>query len=250
MNKKIVVIVIAALLLIGTGVACTMKISERQPEPEGGYTIDFVEQYIAEKLSDKNNDVVPCFKEEDLLYDTGCFALGADAGYYSGASGFITNLFERVVKIFPNPLIRENDDDIITVYDTDNHTRLYLFFSKKSKGMFTDGFPVVMKEKLSYSDFSQLKLGDNLNMVESIDSIMPLYTRYFDQATDSVLERNKKVGRYLTSIHLLSDGILKIEYDKVDGNYVITNIVYNKDFILDGLNGKTCYKILDEDYVD
>jgi len=259
MSKKMIITITvsAVLLVIGAGVtyAYLSDILERQPEPKGGYTLDFLKQYVAENLAEENDaipDSIPRYKEEDLFFGTGkIFPLGADAGYSKGFS-FTTNFFERIVKMFPEPLVREIGDYIYLVYDTDNNTRLYLFFSKKkSQGMLTDGYPVIMKKKLAYKDFSQLQPGDNLQNVEQIDPVIPLYRRVFDEATDHVLKLNKEMGIYLTSVHLLADGILKIEYDRTDdGEYVITNIVYNEDFILDGLDGQTCYRIHEVDYVD
>ena len=149
-------------------------------------------------------------------------------------------------------LVREISDYLYLVYDTDNNTRLYLFFSKKkSLGVLTDGFPIIMKKKLAYKDFSRLQPGHNMRKVEEIDPVIPLYRRVFDEATDHVLKLNKERGIYLTSVHLLTDGILKIEYYRTDDReYIIRNIVYNEDFVLNGLDGQTCYRIHDEDYVD
>ena len=149
-------------------------------------------------------------------------------------------------------LVREIGDYLYLVYDTDNNTRLYLFFSKKkSLGVLTDGFPIIMKKKLAYKDFSSLQPGHNMRKVEEIDPVIPLYRRVFDEATDHVLKLNKERGIYLTSVHLLTDGILKIEYYRTDDReYIIRNIVYNEDFVLNGLDGQTCYRIHDEDYVD
>jgi len=156
MSKKMIITITvsAVLLVIGAGVtyAYLSDILERQPEPKGGYTLDFLKQYVAENLVEDNSgisDSIPCYKEEELLFGIGKgFTLGADAGYGKSFS-FTTNFFERIVKMFPEPLVREIGDYIYLVYGTDNNTRLYLFFSKeKSQGMLTDGYPVIMKKSL------------------------------------------------------------------------------------------------------
>jgi hypothetical protein len=228
------------------------EMSQKQPEPIGNFSIDFVRQYSAEKLTSANNDTVPCFWEQELLFDTaGCYELGTDGGHFSSASGFVTNLFERVVKIFPEPRLSVIGDYVYLVYDTENKTRLYLFFSKnKNSCFFADGFPVVMKEKLSYHDFTVLQKGDSIKKVESVDPVMPIYLKKFDEITESTIEQLTKNDDYLKSIHLLSDGILKIEYERTDGGYVVRSILYNEDFVLDGINGQTCYRINDADYID
>ena len=51
-------------------------------------------------------------------------------------------------------------------------------------------------------------------------------------------------------MHLLTDGILKIEYQRDSAlGYAITDIIYSEDFGLDGLYGETCYRITVADYV-
>ncbi len=252
MKRKIIVTAVFVVLIIGAGVAYAVtRLSERQPEPEiGSYSSDYVKQFVSENLSDKDNIIVPCYKENDLLYNTGCFSLGRDAGTNS-ASGFRTDLFERIVKMFPDPLIREEGNYIYAVYDTDISTRLFLFFSiEKSGGMFLDGFPVIMKEKLSYSDFAGLKAGDDIKIVEGIDPVVTLYTGSFDSISDNVLVERGDKFKFFTTIHLLSDGILKIEYERESvGNYIIKDIIFAEDFALNGANGETNYKIAAEDYI-
>jgi hypothetical protein len=117
--------------------------------------------------------------------------------------------------------------------------------------MTLDGFPVIMQKKLAYQDFADIQTGDNINKVGSIDPVIPQYVEFFDSSSDAALKGYIGIGAGPTSIHLLTDGILKIEYERTgDDDYVITNIVYSEDFVLDGLFGETCYRISELDYVN
>ena len=167
----------------------------------------------------------------------------------AGYSGLRRGYFEDMVTLFPDPVVRDIGDYVYIYYDTENDTRLYVFYSKgKNNCWYTDGFPVIMKKPLSYADFVKLNPGDTLDLVEAIDPIVPLYMPVFNLYTDEALKGMEDRSGCFQTIHLLTDGILRINYDKIDGEYVITGIIYREDFILDGLNGQTCYRIYEEDY--
>jgi hypothetical protein len=248
----IVLILSGNLFKSKPGIPVAKNISERQPEPTDGLSSYFPSIYAAKNKTDKNaasdDTVIPCFKEYDLLIETwGCFGLGSDADWdYLHSSQF--DLFERMVKMYPEPLVRETDDNYYLVYQTDQDTRLFLFYSKESL-MFLTGYPIIMKETHSYKDFSGINVGDSIIKVSDIDSIMPLYYEHFELRQEASYEYRKKQGIYFTSMHLLSDGILRIDYDRVDGDYVIIGIAYNKDFVLEGKYRDTCYKIFEMDYL-
>lgn len=234
------------------GIAVAKSISERQPEPTEDYGADFVAQYVREHNTVENLETdettIPCFREKELIFETwGCFSLGLDADYdYTHSVQW--DFMGRVVKMYPDPLVRETDDNYYLVYQTDQDTRLFLFYSKESL-MFLTGYPIIMKETLSYKDFSGINIGDSIIKVSSIDSIMPLYYEHFELRQEANYEYRKNQGIYFTSMHLLSDGILRIDYDRVDGDYVIIDITYNKDFVLEGVYRESCYKIYEMDYL-
>lgn len=236
------------------GIAVAKSISERQPEPTDDFSSDFASIYVAKNKTDKNAEtdetIIPCFREYELLIETwGCFSLGVDADWdYTHSVQW--DFMGRVVKMYPDPLVRETEDNYYLVYQTDNDTRLFLFYSTvDSKGMFLTGYPIIMKETLAYNDFSKIQVGDSIEKVGSIDSTIPLYNEIFEMKSEITYERNKEQGIYFTSMHLLSDGILRIDYDRVDGDYVVIDITYNKDFVLEGEYRESCYKIYEMDYL-
>lgn len=255
MKKSHVVILVCAFVLIGSGTALALSISNKQPEPEiGNYNDEFVAQYISENKAEINGEngkeSVPCFNEDALIFENdGCFQLGTDPGNVS--TSFRTDFLERMVKIYPDPLVREYGDFLYLVYDSDKHTRLFLFYSKeRTNGMILSGYPIIMKQKLSYNDFSEIHIGNSIEEVEIVDSIIALYLTKFIKLPDDYYKRNLENGIYFSSLHLLTDGILKIEYDRNGEDYIIINITYRKDFILEGGFGKINYEIYETDYVE
>lgn len=266
------------LLLLGVGVAYGLDYSnESQPVASGGTQQEVIchrqpetdpvtgelvllEDYrgfIAEhkRTAEAGPLEVPVYSEDELLqvrqnYMT--IYLGRDSGLCSQRS-LRFDSFRKILAVYPNTAIRESADGsyIYAMYDTDLGGRLYLFFSKEKDYRFVDGFPVLMKNKLSYQDFASLKVGDGIEEVARVDSVADVYRRQsFDRLNDAAVENYTKRGTPPTSIHLLSDGILKIQYarDSTMG-YVITDIVYSPDFVLQGFDGKTNYKIDEMDYV-
>jgi hypothetical protein len=245
--------IVLCILLSGISIVRAISISSKQKEPtKGEYNIRFVESYIEEKeTTQPNQAIIPCFYEYELLFNnSGRFAIGYDAGFHIHM-GLRFDLFEKIVDVFPDPLVRNIGDYIYLIYDTDKQTRLFLFYSlSKSEAFFLDGIPVIMKKELTYKDFANICIGNSLEDVEGIDPVMSVYRRNFDGMNDETISSLNRKGIPLTSIHLLSDGILKIEYERSGRTYEIKNVIYEDDFVLDGLFGKTCYKILEDDYID
>ena len=165
-----------------------MQIREMQEIPEGNHYQEFVAQYIKDHAVAVGSAVsVPVYYEEQILYSMECFAIGQDAGLTVTSSNR-HSFFENMVTLFPDPVLREIGDYVYICYDTENDTRLYVFYSKeKDGGMYTDGFPIIMKKTLSYADFAGLKPGDGIEKVEAIDPVVPLYMPTFNLDRKSVV---------------------------------------------------------------
>jgi hypothetical protein len=230
----------------------TGSVNTKAPGICTNYRQDFVFQYISEHIDRETKSVseltiIPYY-EKELFEDNLCFGVGYDAGMNKD-SIIEWDFFEKMVAYFPSPVLREspNDDYIYAVYESDKHTRVYVFFSQeKSQWFWVDGLTIIMKEKLSYDDFAQLNAGDSIDKVSAIDSIIPLYRKYyFDKLEDKSIVLPKEYRKDMFfSCHLLTDGILKITYDKKGNDkYVIKNILFREDFILPGADGDTCYRI-------
>ncbi len=270
----VLIVLVAILFLTG----CTYnqrsaKLEEDKPEPvnvvpkhpkydEENQKSLIMDDYLDYIKSNKETDYsktltdIPSYSFEEIIrnnYDCGIL-LGRDAGFYTDRSNTRRDYARIIFTVFPTKAIREseNKEYVYAVYDTDLDMRVFLFFSKEKNNYNTlDGLPIVMSKSLDYKDFSDIKIGDKADNVESIDPIITEYVRTFDRFADNRLGIYIKGGAGPTSVHLLNDGILKIEYKRIAlGDYEITSIEYNEDFILSGLNGDTCYKIAECDYVD
>ena len=218
---------------------------------------DYLDYIKSNKESDYDKTLtdISVYKfEEIILRNSDCgITMGRDSGLYTNRPNTRRDYARVVFTVFPTTAIRESEDNqyIYAVYDTDLGIRVFLFFSKEKNNYNTlDGLPIEMSKSLNYEAFSDIKIGDKASDVENIDSIINEYIKVFDKFADDRLEIYTKKGVGPTSVHLLKDGILKIEYKRIAlGDYEITSIEYNEDFILTGLNGDTCYKIAECDYV-
>ena len=265
MKKSILIIICLVVVSIGAvAVAYASGLLSKKPiynEETEQYELieDYVEYIELRKTTNsdsKSLDNIPLYDHSDLLLHTEesmFFYLGRDSGFYSAFPNTRRDLAKIIFSAFPTDAIRETPDEsgVYAVYDTDIGVRLYLFFSKEKNNYMTlDGFPVIMQKKLAYKDFADIQMGDSIKIVESIDPIITQYVEFFNTGSEAALEGYSKMGAEPTTIHLLTDGILKIEYKRnEEDDYVITNIIYSEDFVLEGLDGKTCYKISELDYI-
>lgn len=264
MKKRIILIICFIVIVVLSTIAFTYAkglLSKNTIYNEEKQQYDLMEDYVGyvesrESLNayDNSLDSIPLYDHIDLLHSTNdCrFFLGRDSGFYSLYPNTRQDLAKVIFSVFPTDAIHETPDKsgAYAIYDTDIGVRLYLFFSKDKNNYATmDGFPVIMQKRLAFEDFENIRTGDSIKLVEEIDPIISQYIQFFDTGSDEALKGYTERGVGPTSIHLLTDGILKIEYQRTDGDYVITNIVYKADFILDGLNGQTCYQISELDYV-
>jgi hypothetical protein len=216
-----------------------------------------VKEYLRDNLDTETEsinelDIIPYY-EADILFENMIFWFGEDRGRDYWKSSRIDS-FRTIVAYFPNPVIRQSPDKkyIYLVYETDKGTRLFVFFLKEEEPVYIVGIPLIMKYKLSYKDFENLMVGDFIDKVESIDYIASLYRQQFNlRYHDDIVEyfRKKRGIELLFTVHLLADGILKIEYDRVDEDkYVVKDILFRSDFTLPGIAYETCYRIQEGDY--
>ena len=248
--KKLIrnLIIIAVLLALASACASAPKILSRKEYAvgESPAPVDILEKAVSngEKLK------VPTYYENDLLYLNGVFHLGIDESMYDDLDSR-TNSYQAMLAHYPTDAIRTREDgQMYLVYDCDAGCRLYLFLSEAAQTVC--GFPVIIESVHSSADFSALSVGDSIDEVEKIDSIITQYKKFLldiaevDQnSADSLAE----IGYPVTSVHYLSDGIIKIEYGMDDsGTLYITNIEHSDDYALINPVGQTIdYTILDID---
>ncbi len=238
------------------------KIKKVQPiwdEETGEYKpFDDYLSYIESTKTSWNDKVRPdasIYLEEEL-YNFEDIVFNLDTGRSPRNEFYLRNgKMEKVLRGLPTTAIGVNKDKtyIYLMYDTETGTRLFLFYSKeKHNYRFMDGFPVKMSTKRSYSDYKHLKSGDLYEEVLKLEpAVSPQFEELWNQASLKDIDNATKKGMAPTTIHILTDGVLKIDYKRnAENKYEITNLIYAEDYVLDGLDGKTCYQIHPDDFVE
>ena len=184
-----------------------------------------------------------------------CFTPGLDSGTFRHSSVSTSHLTEELLAIFPSNAWRDmGDGRKYLMYDTDKGARVFLFFDDSNDYFHYLGFPVIMTEKLSYADMKEIKLGDTMDDVIAIDSSAHYIKDCLNYAADTWIKRMKELGCPTTTVHLLTDGVMKITYERTGekDNYVytITDIEYHQNFDINCIEGTFNYKIAEIDYVD
>ncbi len=183
---------------------------------------------------------------------TKAFTPGFDHGVYNNV---YSCYLQYIHYIFPSNALRKIDENkYYIMYDITDSSRLYLFFPSTDNDARLMGYPVFMSKVLSYSDIRIIKLGDDISTVETIDPIAK-YTRItWNERTENAVDHYNGLGNKISSIHLLSDGIMRISYElsgeKGSYTFTVSEIEYHEDFKLEGVGGVTDYSIAEVDYVD
>ena len=262
-NIRSVFLIIFVICILFSLCACTAELNDPAEEKiilskkqldfdDQPYT-DFSHVVKNQSVSEADNTNIPVYFEYDILYDAGeSFELNRDSCLYDGFGAMQNSADSLFAKYPTNAIVKRADGDVYTVYETDTGYRLYLYFRQENDYMTTTGFPVLIKEKLSYEDFSSLKMGDTIEKVEAIDMAASLQKKtpldYWN--LDPVSAAGFAEDGYpVTTVHYLTDGFMKIEYEmKEDRSLVISDIVYAKDYTLTNPWGEELnYKINDAD---
>lgn len=209
-----------------------------------------IESTQCEEMQDENLQKleIPVYNEDELLFEKCAFYLNRDASFYHSASGNRPHVKSAILEQRPTTALRVLSEEYsYAVYDTDTGYRLYLFFDDRKYPEMI-GFPVIIKDMLSYSDFADLKIGDSIDKVEQIDSIVALYKKMVLELwhIDALSVKNMaKRGHPICTIHYLKNGILKINYTMPEeGRLVISEMIFNEDYcIVDSINRTVSHKI-------
>ncbi|MBO7564284.1 MAG: hypothetical protein J6T40_05490 [Clostridiales bacterium] len=227
--------------------------ASRRIEYDGISNLDGYMKYVNDSLASETLEV-PIYYEDDILFNNNrSFELNNDAAWTIGLSGNWPNYPGLILYCYPTSAIRQRDDGCIYfMYETDTGYRLYLFFLKDFDGLRLRGYPILIKNILSSKDFASIKVGDPISKVEAIDPVATLHKRqlvniwHIDPETS---KHNSDNGHPCTSLHYLSDGLLKIDYEMLDtGDFLVSNISIHKDYVITDLIGeKISHYILEND---
>lgn len=247
MKKKILILFVVVLaFVIPVAANAATALLRRQIDPDYESEKPFLSK-LDGKIADGEESIsekISVYLEKELLFRTnGQFYLGRDAYVYTNFNS-CPNYLGGILEAYPTDAIRRtNEDSAYLVYETDTGYRLYLYSQGEEYMFTTSGFPVVVKEPHSYSEFRSLKVGDSMSAVEMIDSVTTLNRKVINEVwnLDPLGAANMaKNGFPCTTVHYLRDGILRIEYEMLeDRSLVISNMEYSDNYKLENSKGRT-----------
>ena len=160
----------------------------------------------------------------------------------------------------------KNTDNPYIMYDTDNGYRIYFFFTKDGQQegeWLRAGTAAIMFKNVSFEDYKPLlNEGADVDTLIEADPAMKAWSDHLygpqfawlirggKEASDALDIIREMTGQRLTSAVILTDGMLFITWDYVDGKFVVDTYEYREDFVYDAYGIQVCYKINEEDYVD
>ena len=214
---------------------------------------------------DKINDV-----DADSLWRDFDVKLVTDHSFVASSVYFNYQSWELnlLATFLPGGALRQNPkytSNAYIMYDTDKGYRIYFFFSKSPNGIGESrrvGTAAIMLEKVSFEDYRPLlKDGVDIDTLIEADPAMKAWSDHLYGPLSAWMTRGGKTvnealeiigkpnGHRLTSAVILTDGMLFITWDYVDGKFVVDTYEYREDFIYDAYGIQVCYKINEEDYV-
>lgn len=198
-------------------------------------------------------DKMEKYAEKDFLFDNHCFSFYRDMDYFLEASARY-DYIDTIIEEYPPQIVRTINNNgqksMYFVYQTNENTRLFIFFFETDEFQFTRGFPIIMKKALTLNDFKDIKVGQPIDTVNKIDPIASLYKQGYDTLSYEQIQKIYVEGKEIIStVHLLEDGIIKISYERdINGEYIIKEIQKSDDFVITVLGGQMCYLIYPNDY--
>ena len=169
------------------------------------------------------------------------------------------------------------------MYDLDNGMRLYHMLKYMGESDIQSatmtqyleievlGNPAMMAKKTSFAEFDGvLKDGATITELADVDPVFNAYidymrkgyfysylnTKYADEegnikegAYERFIEGNINMERPVSSVLILTDGVLKIYWDYDGNDYVVGRYEFREDFIMESFGIEVSYKIEDRYYV-
>ncbi len=150
-------------------------------------------------------------------------------------------------------LRRNKSGNYYSVHKLKQGGLLYIFYrlnTYQSNGFYDVFGWFVTQKKLSYKDFSTISKGSPYEDVEAVDPAADIY----EQRRLSYLEKTtNRTASFFVTRHYLTDGILTMHYEFVDGKLVVYYIEYHRNFQVDvlGASDNPLYngRILDIDTI-
>ena len=169
------------------------------------------------------------------------------------------------------------------MYDLDNGMRLYYMLKDMGEGYIGEtpeapylylnvlGNPAVMAKRTSFAEFDGvLKDGATITELAKVDTAFNAYSDYmrkgffyqmygtrlkdeegnvYEDSYKKFIDDELRVDRPVSSVLILTDGVLKIFWDYVGDDYVVDRYEFREDFIIESYGIEVSYKIDDRYYV-
>ena len=167
------------------------------------------------------------------------------------------------------------------MYDLDNGMRLFFMMKdmgdsegegqRSYLGVNVLGNPVIMAKRTSFAEFDGvLKDGATITELAKVDPAFNAYSDYmrkgffyqmsgtrlkdeegnvYEDSYKKFIDEEKGMDRPVSSVLILTDGVLKIFWDYVGDDYVVDRYEFREDFIIESYGIEVSYKIDDRYYV-
>ena len=165
------------------------------------------------------------------------------------------------------------------MYDLDNGMRLFFMMKdmggsegqRSYLGVNVLGNPVIMAKRTSFAEFDGvLKDGATITELAKVDPALNAHIDYMrkgffyshrspayhddygnidETSYKGLITSNEEMGRTVSSVLILTDGVLKIFWDYVGDDYVVDRYEFREDFIIESYGIEVSYKIDDRYYV-
>ena len=167
------------------------------------------------------------------------------------------------------------------MYDLDNGMRLFFMMKdmgdsegegqRSYLGVNVLGNPVIMAKRTSFAEFDGvLKNGATITELAKVDPALNAHIDYMrkgffytysgttfhdeegnihEEAYRRLITTNEEMGRTVSSVLILTDGVLRLIWDYDGSDYVVKRYEFREDFIIESYGIEVSYKIDDRYYV-
>ena len=167
------------------------------------------------------------------------------------------------------------------MYDLDNGMRLFFMMKdmgdsegegqRSYLGVNVLGNPVIMAERTSFAEFDGvLKNGATITELAKVDPALNAHIDYmrkgffythkspvyhdengniYETSYKGLITSNEEMGRTVSSVLILTDGVLRLIWDYDGSDYVVKRYEFREDFIIETYGIEVSYKIDDRYYV-
>ena len=195
----------------------------------------------------------------------------------TGRGHHVSSVYKRI----PDAAIKYNpySKTGYMMYDLDNGMRLFFMMKdmgdsegqRSYLGVNVLGNPVIMAKRTSFAEFDGvLKNGATITELAKVDPALNAHIDYMrkgffyshrspayhddygnidETSYKGLITSNEEMGRTVSSVLILTDGVLRLIWDYDGSDYVVKRYEFREDFIIESYGIEVSYKIDDRYYV-